>query len=94
MRTIFRYDLALMENQFGTVPLELPVNSVVISTIIHPVKNVITIYAECDEEEDETRTRIFEIVGTGRELSKYNKRFISTVIRGTYVYHVYEIIHL
>lgn len=48
------------------------------------------LWVECDDEYPMTSTRYFFTIGTGQAVPK-NGRYVSTMIDGNYVWHIYEV---
>lgn len=83
MKAIYKY---LVEPGMG-VKVPMPQHAEVFSAI--ESGNSIWIYALV-ETEQEIRNRIFNVVGTGWELTEHPGDFIATVKVGPFVWHVFQ----
>ncbi|TGE05574.1 DUF7352 domain-containing protein [Hymenobacter fodinae] len=86
-RTIHKYPL----KPSGEQPLPLPRGSRVLSAVEQ--NNSIVVYAEVDDQQQETETHTLYVYGTGHVLDHNGgaAKFIDTVKVGPYVFHVYHL---
>jgi len=86
MKTIYKYPL----NSDRISVINLPINAKILTAAIQ--NKIICIWAEVDTKTP-TKERFFEIFGTGWEIPQdmgIERKYVSTVFDGPYVWHVYE----
>lgn len=84
MKSIHKYELRVEDNQ----KISVPVGAIILS--IQQNKGRIFIWAEVDLDETKSEEIIFHVYGTGWELEKFKGDYITTVICGDFVWHIYK----
>ena len=85
MKTIYKYELKLVQKQVISVPS----NSKILTVQLQ--KDRIVLYAEVDTD-NFLVPRVINIIGTGQTLPDLPLEYISTVQIGEFVWHIYETI--
>jgi hypothetical protein len=85
MRTVYKYEVEL--NKYVTIAMPLE------AEILHfglDYEQDLCIWAEVETERD-TEARVFQIVGTGNEITNSDSFHLGSCVVGPYVWHLYEV---
>lgn len=86
MKTIWKYPLDVKINQ----TIELRVGAKIICCKMQ--SHQLMLWAEFDTEVERTETRTIMIVGTGHPINATAYKYIESVLDGSYVWHIYEVL--
>lgn len=83
---IYKYTVKIVDEQ----KIEMPKNAIILDCQLQNTF-FISMWAIVDPDA-ETEHRVFEIIGTGNDVSLRPRNYIATVNTGIYVWHVFEVL--